>query len=289
MLQLIPIAPFQADVEEYGIDDYGERCAPPVVHIHLLGTFRLMAENLALATIELPRLQSLFAYLAMHPEMAISRSLLASLFWPDSTEAQAHTNLRNLIHKLRQALLISDAGSFIRVGRQTVRWEPALPWTLDVLAFEQACARAEQARCMRDDAAEREYLEKAVSLYGGELLPGCYDEWIFPERDRLEQAYQTALERLIDLCERAGDCAAAIYDAQCFLRHDPLHEAAYRSLMRLYTAIGNRAAAMRMYQNCVAVLKRDLSVGPSSLTQALYRELLTAEESYQFANMRLVE
>jgi DNA-binding SARP family transcriptional activator len=53
--------------------------------------------------------------------------------------------------------------------------------------------------------------------------------------------------------------------------------------MRLYAVNGNRTAAMRVYQNCVSILKRDLGVGPSSLTQNLYRKLLTAEESYQFA------
>ena len=254
-----------------------------MVQIHMLGTFGLVVEGHTLTTVDMPRLQSLFAYLVLHPGIAISRSSLASLFWPDSTEAQAHTNLRNLIHKLRQALSISIAGSFIHIERHTVRWEPALPWTLDVLAFEQAIARAEQARCQRSDAAEWDCLEQAVSLYRGELLPGCYDEWICSERERLEQAYQAALERLIDLHEREGDYAAAIRDAQSLLRHDPLHEAASRCLMRLYAASGNRTAAMRVYQNCVAVLKRELGVVPGSLTQTVYRELLTAEESYPFA------
>jgi DNA-binding SARP family transcriptional activator len=43
-------------------------------------------------------------------------------------------------------------------------------------------------------------------------------------------------------------------------------EASYRHLMRLYTVSGNRAAAMRIYQNCVAVLKRELAVEPSPVS-----------------------
>jgi DNA-binding SARP family transcriptional activator len=287
MLQLVSRAPYQAEVEESYTESTGEACTSPVMHIHLLGTFRLSVEGLPRATVELPRLQSLLAYLALHPEVPLSRTSLASLFWPESTEAQAHTNLRNVIHKLRQSF--SGAGNFIQADRHMVRWEPDTSWTLDVLIFEQAYARAEQARSKRDSAGERAFLEEVISVYLGELLPGCYDEWVFSERERLEQLYQAALERLIALHEQAGDYPAAIRVAQRLLRHDPLHEAAYRYLMRLYAASGNRAAAVRMYQNCVALLKRELGVGPSSATQALYRELFAEDESAQFTYTRPVE
>jgi DNA-binding SARP family transcriptional activator len=60
-------------------------------------------------------LQSLVAYLTLHAGTAISRQQIAFLFWADSREAQARTNLRQLLHHLRDALpeidLYLDSGA----------------------------------------------------------------------------------------------------------------------------------------------------------------------------------
>jgi DNA-binding SARP family transcriptional activator len=85
--------------------------------------------------------------------------------------------------------------------RHAIQWRPRSPhavWSLDVLDFEQALVHTEQAQAA---SAARRSLEEAVALYHGDLLPGCYDEWILPERDRLQQAFLKSLERLIALQE----------------------------------------------------------------------------------------
>lgn len=183
----------------------------PTLHIHLLGGFQLVSGETPVSGIDMPRVQSLLAYLLLHSGVPQSRSHLAFLFWPDSTESQAHTNLRNVIHKFRQTL--PDADSLLHIDRQTLSWKQDTqdaPWTLDALDFEKAIAEAERAR---DVAAERQALERAIKLYRGDLLPGCYDEWILPERDRLRQVFLKALERLIDLQEQERDYDAAISTA----------------------------------------------------------------------------
>src|SRR5438876_5803612 len=109
----------------------------PTLHIHLLGDFLLVSGDTTVTTVNLARLQSLLAYLVLHRTAPQSRSHLAYLLWPDSTDAQAHTNLRNLVHKLRQALPNIDA--FLSADRQTLFWQAGTQeasWTLDVLDFE---------------------------------------------------------------------------------------------------------------------------------------------------------
>jgi DNA-binding SARP family transcriptional activator len=298
MLQTLPSQQWSIAITNHKVE---QRCAgvegsdtedssTPTLRINLLGTFQLDLDNTPAAGIDLPRLRSLLAYLALHRWTPLSRSYLASLFWPDSTDAQAHTNLRNLIHKLRQGFPGKGmVDTFIRSDWHMLQWQPTAPWTLDVLEFEQAITRAEQARLIQDIDAEKQALEEAVSLYRGELLPGCYDEWILPERDRLQQIYLGALERLIDLLKNVRGYYAAISIAQRLLRHDPLHESAYRRLMRLYASSGNRAAALRTYQNCVVVLERELGVEPSAATQALYDELIQAKELKQLTSPLILD
>ena len=91
--------------------DIIERPIFPTLHIRMLGTFIIASDRVPLTGIDMPRLQSLLAYLVQHHGVPQSRTRLASLLWPDSTEEQAHTNLRNLLYKLRQALPDSDGTS----------------------------------------------------------------------------------------------------------------------------------------------------------------------------------
>jgi hypothetical protein len=189
----------------------------PALHIHLLGDFRLVYDSTPVTSVNTARLQSLLAYLVLHGNAPQARHYLAFLFWPDSTEAQAHNNLRNLLYHLRQAL--PEADRFLYADSQTLQWRAEAPFRLDVADFERAVAQAEQAGQTGDQAALSTALEEAVGLYGGDLLPSCYDDWILSERERLRQAFTEALERLILLLEDQRDYRAAIGSAQRLLRH----------------------------------------------------------------------
>ena len=242
------------------------------LHIHLLGDFLLVLDNEPVTTIDWPRLQSMLAYLTLHRNAPKSRTHLAFLFWPDSTEEQAHTNLRHLVYRLRRTL--PNANAYLHTDKQTLHWNPDVPWTLDVEGFERAIAEADRAEQDGNLIALRVALEEAVKLYRGDLLPGIYEEWVFPERERLRQQFLQALERLIVQLERERQYQEAIRVAQQLLRVDPLHEATYRTLMRLNAGSGDRAAALRTYQTCVTVLERELAIEPGDLTQEAYHRLL---------------
>jgi DNA-binding SARP family transcriptional activator len=248
-----------------------------VLHIHLLGDFRLAYDDDPVTDIDTARLQSLLAYLLLHRDAPQSRHHLAFLFWSDSTESQALTNLRHLLYQIRHAL--PEANRFLRIGRQTLQWQPDAPFTLDVADFERALIRADQAEQADNQKATQEALEEAVTLYGGDLLPSCYEDWIFPERERLRQAFTEALERLIQLLEERRDYHAAIGYAQRLVRHDPLREASYRRLMRLRALVGDRAGAVRTYHECATVLERELDVAPSPTTREMYEQLVAMEEA----------
>ena len=198
------------------------------LHIRLLGDFLVVVNTRPVSSLGgLPRLQSLLTYLTLHRSVPQLRSRLAYLLWPDSTDAQAHTNLRNLLYKLR--VMLPEVNAFLCIERQTLCWRPDMLWSLDVQDFEQALSQAEAAR--PDERAEQQMLERAMKLYQSDLLPSCYEDWICSERDRLRQAYEGALERLIELFEQQGSYVVAIRVAQRLLRSDPLRETTYRSLV----------------------------------------------------------
>jgi DNA-binding SARP family transcriptional activator len=174
----------------------------PTLHMQLLGGFQLISGDIPLSTVDLPRLQSLLVYLVLHRDTPLTRQHLAFQLWPDSTEAQARSNLRTLVSRLRIALPHADA--FLPADPHRLQWRSDAPWTLDVADFEHALAQADRSAADGDHEAQRAALDRAIELYRGDLLPGCYDDWVLPERERLRQRLIDALARLI-----------ALYGQQC--------------------------------------------------------------------------
>ena len=89
-------------------------------------------------------------------------------------------------------------------------------------------------------------------------------------RERLRQAFVTALEELVLLHEAHRNYVAAIAHAQRLLDYEPIHEATYRHLMRLFALTGDRTAALRVYHTCVSTPDRELDVRPSAAAREAY-------------------
>src|SRR5213082_2347941 len=111
----------------------------------LLGAMDLRCGEQQLRSLESARAESLLAYLLLHRDAPQQRQRLAFLLWPDSTERQAHTNLRKVLHVLRRSL--PDADRLIEIGPRTLQWRADVRLWLDVEHFELALAegRLEEA------------------------------------------------------------------------------------------------------------------------------------------------
>jgi DNA-binding SARP family transcriptional activator len=242
--------------------------------MNLFGIFALEYGD-APVIIASPRIQAFLAYLALHRREPQSRQQLAFVLWPDSSDSQAHTNLRTLLH--RALAILPDDIPLLQVDSQTVAWHPDAAIILDVAEFEAALDRASVTRQDDDSTAACAVLEQAINLYQGDLLPDCYDEWIVPERDHLRQMFLTALERLISLLEQGRRYASAISYARRLVHLDPLNEAVYLTLMRLHTMNGDRASALRVYHQCASTLQAELAIVPSIALSDAYERLLTVE------------
>ena len=123
-------------------------------------------------------------------------------------------------------------------------------------------------------------LGDAVDLYRGDLLEGLefrgalFEDWLMAERERLRELALDALARLLAYQRSAGLTEPALQTALRLIALDPLQEAVHRTLMRLYAQLGRRGSALRQYQLCVAVLRRELGVEPEADTRAVYQEIL---------------
>lgn len=235
----------------------------------LLGDFSLSVNTIAVP-ITSGRLQALLAYLALNRGGPQPRQRLAALLWPESSQMQAQTNLRTLLHRLQTVLPNLD--QLLEIDVQKIAWHAQAHLTLDVAAFEDAIRVAAQPSI--DDVEVGKTLEQAVMCYSGDFLPECHDEWILTERERLHTLLYTVLERLINFLEQHREYEKSIGYAQRLLRLDTLNETAYLKLMRLQALNGDRASALRTFHICSKVLRAELGIMPGPQLQEAYEQLL---------------
>ena len=208
------------------------------IRIELFGQLRIILGKDLLTSVNTNRMRSLLAFLVLHHDAPQSREHLAYLLWPESGEAQARTNLRQLLHNLRRALPVDC--SLLVTDNHSVYWKADKSCTIDVMDFEALVDSA-----AREDEAEaaREKLEEAVRLYQDDLLPDLYDEWLESKRAQLRQQFADVLIRLAGLLERKGDYPAGIRHATRLVALDPLRESYYQLLMRLHLQNRDRTSA----------------------------------------------
>jgi tetratricopeptide (TPR) repeat protein len=119
-------------------------------------------------------------------------------------------------------------------------------------------------------------LQRATSLPRGEFLEGfslrdapAFDGWVRFQREYWHLHINEIFDLLSHLQFEAGELVHAIETVGRWLVLDPLHEEAYRRLMRLHFASGDRYAALHVYENCRVMLETGMQTGPTPETVAL--------------------
>ena len=84
------------------------------------------------------------------------------------------------------------------------------------------------------DGQAIEEIIMAVRLYQGELLPGFYDEWILPERDRLQAAFQQKMNLLLQRLLKSDRWDDALHWSEEWVRLGYSPEPAYQAMMRAH-------------------------------------------------------
>src|SRR5215469_10272104 len=131
------------------------------MRINLFGNLRISSAGQPVTSVNTNRLQSLIAYLILHGDTPQPRERMAFVLWPGSTESQARTNLRQLLHHLKRALP-AECKSLL-TDHQSVRWRQA-SCEIDVVDFQAAIADAVSARKENDRSWETRSLTAAAQL-----------------------------------------------------------------------------------------------------------------------------
>lgn len=231
----------------------------PVVEFRFLGQFALHLDGEPVRLASRPA-QSLLAYLCLHAGKAFRREKLAGLLWPETSESNARNNLRQALWRIRRSLGDQDC---LLADDLSIAFDARAPYWLDVEVLTQPLPS-------NPTPAD---LAQVVAVYGGELLPGFYDEWTMLERERLQAVFERRMGQLLELLVAERDWTQTVGWAERWIALGNTPETAYRSLMIAHAALGDLAAMSAAYQRCVEALWRDLGVEPSEQTTTLVEQL----------------
>ncbi len=246
-----------------------------MLSVSLLGEQAIIDDASGAVRTRSSRAVALIAYLVAHAGAPQTRQRISLLFWPDSTDAQALTNLRRELHHVRQVL--GDQPSLV-VTSTDLSWRDTDTSKVDLRTFQTERAMALAAAADGDEQSVISHGAAAIASYGGEFLPGSYDDWILELREEL-------LRECVDLCAlvcrtqtRCGDLAAAVATARRRIALEPLEESGYRTLMELQADLGDRAGAVSTYHHCASVLERELGMIPDQATRNTLQRLLVPQQ-----------
>jgi DNA-binding SARP family transcriptional activator len=243
--------------------------APPQLTIQGLGSMQVRLDGRPVTEPEWQSrklVRDLFFVLLAHPDGLI-KGEIGVLLWPDASPAQVDLRFKNGIYRLRRAL----GRDVVLFDENVYRFNWALDYEYDVEVFLEQLAQAREAP---DPSEQVTAYQAAIHLYKGSYLPEMEGTWVWPERERLRQAYVEAISELAEFHLATGKYEVTLEYCQRVLALDPWLEEAHRLAMRTYATMGNRAAVARQFDRCRQALLEEINAPPSPQTEALYEALM---------------
>lgn len=227
--------------------------APRPQALELLGAYTYWTSS---GDVRIPvSARAVIAFVALQ-QGAVHRSILAGTLWPDVSDDRAHGNLRSVLWRAKTTvpgLLCCDDGTISIATDVDVDYRVEADWS----------------RRLIHGAATDADLDRHLSLHALGLLPGMYDDWIVFERERFNQRWLHAAERMATELARRGRHAEALDCALAVVATDPLRESAQRIAVECHVIENNVVEARRRQDAYARLLRTELGLDPSPAFMAL--------------------
>lgn len=231
------------------------------IELHLLGGIELrgVERDVADSLLAQVKVSALLAVLALAPDgLPQRRDRLIGLLWPELDQAHARTALRKALHAIRNAL---GADVLRTRGDEDVGLCFPPMW----------CDAVELAK-----AADTGKMMRATELYRGELMPGfhlagCveFERWLEEERTVARERAAASAWGLANSLEQDSRLTDAGRMARRAVRYSWDDERVLRRTISMLARIGDRAGALRLYDEFADRMRRELDADPSPETTAL--------------------
>jgi DNA-binding SARP family transcriptional activator len=252
--------------------------APGGLAIYCFGNCRVYWDDVLIDRWESARGRMIFKYLIAHRATAVSKEVLAELFWPESEPELARRSLHQAIYCLRQTFKrCASEHQIIKFAHDRYQIDPDLAIWVDSEEFSQAIGQA-RAQCLAGNAEHAmQAYAVAVDLYSAPFLAeDRYEGWTEELRRTYQVMYLEALHWLARYHFERNEYPMVTMLCQRALAEEGCDEDSHQLLMASYMAQGLRHLAVRQFQICTNTLKTELGLAPSEDLAAFYRRVVAA-------------
>jgi DNA-binding SARP family transcriptional activator len=222
-----------------------------------------------------PQGRFVLAFLVTERKRAVTQAELAEALWPESLPASWTLALSAIVSRLRSRLASVGLPRSRIIGNAFGCYQftpPGETW-VDVEAALAGIDAAEGAIVAADPGAAYGPSLIATTILRRPFLSGHDGPWVDERRALLASSLVRAIDTRVDALVAHNELELALTHAREAVRLEPYRESGYRRLMRMLAARGDRAEAVRVFNQCRDLLQKELGVAPSAETEALHREI----------------
>ncbi len=254
-----------------------------VLRIQTLGPFQAWRQQKIL-TWPTQKSKALFQILLVEPGRLVPADQILEYLWPALPPRKAQNNLWVTVSQLRRVLQPDlpprVRSAYIHKQGEGYLFDSESDYWLDCGAFATHLATAAQSTT--DLTACISAWDAARILYQGDYLEDePYAEWAQMPRIQWRRRYEQLLINLAEAHGRNGRFQQAITHCREILTLDNANETAYRLLMRCHAALGERATALKVYDEAVQALQDEIGVDPMPETAELARQIQQLEGDWK--------
>jgi putative two-component system response regulator len=250
----------------------------PILRGNCLGKFRLMSGDHLIKDDEWKTKKSKYvlAYLLAHWDEDVPEEKILYAFWPDSSPKKARQSLHTALYQIRQlfqSYLGEQKYNYIIHEKEFYRFNTETEHYIDLKDFEQFYRAG--SRCLDENREEEgiAQMQKAEALFIGEFLEGYFSDWAIEYRENTRKNYIDILVKLAGHFFKAKKYEVCLDYSQKILASDSCRQDIHMMIMKCFQALGQKELAIRQYQVCTQILKRELNISPSTELMALYLDL----------------
>ncbi|WP_151483209.1 AfsR/SARP family transcriptional regulator [Streptomyces albicerus] len=224
-----------------------------------------------------PQQRALLAALLLREGRTATASELIDALWGEEPPSQALAAVRTYASRLRKVLspgvLVSESGGYaIRLTDGS-----GVGGSLDLALAQELAADAEKAKTTGDLCHARAMLNKALSLWDGEVLASVPGPYADTQRTRLEEWRLQLIESRLDMDLEQGCHAEAVSELTALTAAHPLRERLRELLMLALYRSGRQAEALAVYADTRRLLADELGVDPRPGLKELQQRILQAD------------
>ncbi len=260
-----PLAPSSV-AEEPGMQE-----SAPLIQVYAFGAVRVVLDGNQISRTDWASntARELFFLLLSNP-IGFRKEEILDALWAEIAPAKANGMFHTSLYRVRRALLpdvlVYENGLY-HLNDELDLWFDVTEFNRLITQSKNSSSESERIECYR----------QATELYKGDFIEDSYSDWCIPIRNDLLTKYLDASYELAKYLGSHSEYKQALDLHEKILTKDPCREEIYQAMMRIQVESGDRSGAIRTFQQCVEMLRKELKVDPSHETRMLYEQILKSK------------